>query len=274
MLHLPVVDDSIANRLFYVTLDTNSTAIVEYKRTECSVHYYFWNGETLDSRSIVLALPSDAPSQQMKFYNHFPVLDDILLQRLAGRSTAILDVLSTSALSTHDKFGVSRLCFCRYAVQLLPIQPPPVNPDVRDRQEQDRSYPRLSALPPREYSSIFDVIFSTKWHSSSCTYACWNSNPWLSNWSTATFGELCGICAQVRNDRLTVHAIPSRGRSHILGMPVITIERQLVVITGWPRGPFVFLVSWLTGLEQLDTDQRKPSQATIGSLEARLMFIS
>ena len=95
-----------------------------------------------------------APSQQTQFYNHFPVYDDILLQQLAGQSTAILNVLNTSPLSANNEFGVSRLCFCRYPVQLLPLQPPPVDPDARDRREQYRSYPRLSAQPSRIFVSF------------------------------------------------------------------------------------------------------------------------
>ena len=291
MLHLPAVDDSIANRIFLITLAPTSTAMVAYKRTECSAHTTFgmvkhWIQEQLSS---IYPQNLIAPSQQMQFYNHFPVHDDILLQQLAGQSTAILDVLSTSSLSHHDEFGVSRLCFCRYTVQLLPPPPPPVDPDVRDRREQDRSYPRISARPPREYSSLSDANFSQtdilahmpvgtqirgyqtdrpNFHGYILRFCAHSTvshqysnveslefdnmrgirhvrwliaqataifpaqlefrsamHPWITQAfnNSATLGELCDICAQVRNDHLTVHAIPSRGRSHILGM--ITIER-------------------------------------------------
>jgi hypothetical protein len=50
-------------------------------------------------------------------------------------------------------------------------------------------------------------------------------HPWVTDAfnNSRTLGELCDICAQVRNDHLKVYAVPARGRSRLLG--TITIER-------------------------------------------------
>ena len=73
--------------------------------------------------------------------------------------TAVIDVLSTAPLSIPTEYGVSRIYFCRYTIQLIQILPPQSDPDVRDRREQLHIPLRATRPPQRTIASLSEFNF-------------------------------------------------------------------------------------------------------------------